>query len=136
MDEDKEQLRLLSVFHYIVGAMTALFSCIPLIHITIGIAMLCGALDGKDGPPRVLGLFFIVFPGIFMLCGWALSVCIIIAGTKLAHYRARTYCVVVAAIECMLMPFGTVLGVFTIVVLMRDSVKDLFSASQPLQRTL
>jgi uncharacterized Tic20 family protein len=135
MNEDKEHLRLLSIFHYIVGAMIALFSCFPLIHITIGIAMLCGALDGKGGPPRVLGLFFIVIPGIFILCGWTLSVCIIIAGKKLAQYRARTYCVVVAAIECMLMPFGTVLGVFTIIVLMKDSVKDLFSAGQSLQRT-
>ncbi len=28
------------------------------------------------------------------------------------------------------MPFGTVLGVFTIIVLMRDSVKQLFSAGE------
>jgi hypothetical protein len=34
-----------------------------------------------------------------------------------------------AAIACMLMPFGTVLGVFTIIVLMRPSVKELFAAA-------
>jgi len=39
-----------------------------------------------------------------------------------------TFCLVVAGIECILMPFGTVLAVFTIVVLMKDSVKALFAA--------
>jgi len=31
-----------------------------------------------------------------------------------------------AGVECMFMPFGTVLGVFTIIVLMRPSVKEIF----------
>jgi hypothetical protein len=31
-----------------------------------------------------------------------------------------------AGIACVFMPFGTVLGVFTIIVLMRDSVRRLF----------
>ena len=34
-----------------------------------------------------------------------------------------------AGLECILMPFGTVLGVFTLIVLMRDSVKALFGVS-------
>lgn len=41
-----------------------------------------------------------------------------------------------AAVECMLMPFGTVLGVFTIVVLMRESVKKLFTMNNPVPPTL
>ncbi len=28
MNEDKQYLKLLSIFHYVVGAMTALFSCV------------------------------------------------------------------------------------------------------------
>lgn len=42
------------------------------------------------------------------------------------------YCLVMAGIECMFMPFGTVLGVFTIIVLMRESVQKLFAANEPL----
>ena len=130
MNEEREYLRLLSIFHYVVGAMTALFACFPLIHLAIGIAMLCGAFDGKGAPPRFLGLFFIVFSSIFILCGWAMAVCMVIAGTKLARYRARTYCLALAAIECIFVLFGTVLGVFTIILLMKDSVKELFAANQ------
>ena len=130
MNQDKEHLRLLSIFHYIVGALTALFSCFPLIHIAIGIAILAGALEDKDAPPEFIGWFLVIFPGLIMLCGWTLAVCILVAGSKLARYRARTYCLVIAGIECIFMPFGTVLGVFTIIVLMRDSVRELFEASQ------
>lgn len=132
-EEDRQYLKLLSIFHYVVGAMTAVFACFPLIHLAIGIAMLCGAFEGKDAPPKFLGLLLIIFPGIIMLCGWAMAICIIVAGKKLARYQARTYCLVIAAIECVFMPFGTILGVFTIIVLMKDSVKELFSASRPFQ---
>jgi hypothetical protein len=33
---------------------------------------------------------------------------------------------VIAAVECIFFPFGTVLGVLTIIVLMRPSIKSLF----------
>lgn len=134
MNDDKEHLKLLSIFHYIVGAITALFACFPLIHVAIGIALLVGAFDGKDAPPKFAGWIFIIFPGLMILCGWALAVCMFITGSKLAHYRARTYCLVIACIECIFMPFGTVLGVFTIIVLMKDSVKELFASNQPFQQ--
>jgi hypothetical protein len=129
MNDDKQNLKLLSIFHYIVGAITALFACFPMIHVAIGIAMLVGAFNGKDAPPRFVGWIFIIFPGFMILCGWALAVCILVAGSKLARYRSRTYCLVIACVECIFMPFGTVLGVFTIIVLMKDSVKELFAAS-------
>jgi len=37
MNQDLEHLRLLSIFHYIVAAITALLSSFPLIHVTIGL---------------------------------------------------------------------------------------------------
>jgi len=57
-----------------------------------------------------------------------LAVLMIIAGRFLAKRRHHTFCIVVAAIACLFMPFGTILGVFTLVVLMRDSVRLQFDA--------
>ncbi len=37
------------------------------------------------------------------------------------------FCLVMACVACLFMPFGTVLGVFTIIVLARPSVQTLFS---------
>ena len=36
------------------------------------------------------------------------------------------YCLVMAGVESLFFPLGTVLGVFTIIVLFRKSVKEMF----------
>jgi hypothetical protein len=132
MTQDEQHLNLLSIFHYIVGGLTALFSCFPLFHIAMGIAMLCGAFDGEDAPPKFIGWIFIILPSIFILFGWTLSALIIITGRKLRKRVSRTFCLVIGGIECILMPVGTILGVFTILVLMKESAQKLFTAKTPL----
>jgi len=129
MKEDEQYLKLLSVFHYVVGGLAACFACIPLIHLSIGIAMLVGAIDDA---PEFVGAFMVVIAMFAILVGWTLAVCIIIAGRCLAKRRRYMFCLVMAAISCIFMPFGTVLGVFTIIVLMRPSVKELFAANKAL----
>ena len=69
---------------------------------------------------------FIAFASVFILCGLALATAIAFAGRNLQLQRRHTYCLVVAGLSCMLMPFGTVLGVFTLIVLLRPGVKVLF----------
>ena len=135
MREDEEHLNLLSVFHYVVGALTAVASCVFLVHVAMGIAVVCGLFDGQGGPPRALGWLFIVFPSMLILGGWTLAGFIIAAGHKLRRRTSRTFCLVVAGCECMLMPFGTILGIFTLLVLMRDSVRELFLANQAVEAT-
>jgi hypothetical protein len=127
MDQDKQHLKLLSIFYYVVGGLKAVFSCIFFIHFFIGVAMLAGAID--DAPPFV-GLMLIAMSIVFIALGWTLAVCLIIAGSSLARQKRYTFCLIIAAINCMFVPFGTVLGIFTIIVLMRPSVKELFAANK------
>jgi hypothetical protein len=127
--KDDEHLDLLAVFHYIVGGLIGIFACLPLIHLVLGLLMLFAPAESWDGtpPPRFMGWLFAGVGGIFILVGWTIAIFMIVAGRRLAkrtHYR---YCFVMACIACTFMPFGTVLGVFTIVVLMRDSVKASFA---------
>jgi len=129
MDEDLHHLRLLSTFHYVVAGVLALFSLFPVIHLVVGIVAVSGGLDGPEGIPVLFGLFFIVFALVFILCGLSLSVCVAVAGGYLRRQERYTFCLVIAALLCMFMPFGTVLGVFTIVVLMKPSVKELFQSN-------
>ena len=126
MNEDAKHLDLLAVFHYVVGGFTALFACFPLIHVAVGLAMLSGRLGGPNPPPPLLGWLLFIMGSLFVLCGWALALAILVAGRKLQTRKSRTYCLVVGALECMLMPLGTVLGVFTLIILMKDSAKALF----------
>jgi hypothetical protein len=126
--QDLEHLKLLSIFHYIVGGLTGLFACIPIIHVVVGIAILLGAMG--DGPPAIFGLFFALVGGFMVLAGWTLAICMILAGRNLGRHTKPTFCLVVACVECIFMPFGTVLGVFAILVLSRPSVKALFADPQ------
>lgn len=131
MNQDLEHLRLLSIFHYVVAGLTALFGSIFLFHVGMGIAMLRSPetfADPSGPPPGFFPWLFIAMGSAVVLGSWALAAAQVAAGRFLRRHRRHTFCVVVAGIECLLMPFGTVLGVFTIVVLMRDSVKALFGA--------
>lgn len=130
--QDLEHLRLLSIFHYVVAGLAALFACFPLFHLVFGVAMVSGwgEMPQEDPMAVTMGWFFIVVASIVILCGWAFAVCLVVAGRALARRRRYMFCLVMAAVECIFMPFGTVLGVFTIVVLMRDSVRELFGVAE------
>ena len=130
MNKDEEHLRLLSIFHYIVGGLAGLFALFPVIHLVIGLVFILApeVFESKgETPPALVGWLFVIFAGMFIITGWVLAGFIITAGRFLARRRHRLFCLVIAGIECAFMPFGTVLGVFTIIVLMRESVKELFS---------
>ncbi len=127
--QDQEHVRLLSIFHYILAVIIAMFACIPLIHVAIGAALTFGVLGhGKDAPPAFLGLFFMIFGSIFILAGWTFAVLVALAGKFLSQRRHHLYCLIIAGLSCMWMPFGTVLGVFTFVVLLRPEVTAAFAA--------
>ncbi len=134
MDPNEQHLKLLAIFHYIIGGMIALFSCFPVIHIVLGIVMIVAPekMDSNgQPPPAFIGWIFALVGGILIVAGWVLAGCVITAGRFLAKRRHYLFCLVVAAIQCIFMPFGTVLGIFTIIVLTRESVKETFAAQNP-----
>jgi len=130
MNDDLQHLKLLSIFHYVVAGMTALIGCFPLIHLAVGIAFLSGRIAPQPHHPEEIAFMGWLFTGIagsMIIVMWSLAVVAFCAGRCLQAHRRRTFCLVVAGLECMLMPFGTVLGVFTIIILLRPSVQQLFS---------
>jgi hypothetical protein len=128
MNSDAHYLRLLSIFHYIVGALAAVFGCFPCIYIGLGVAIASGAFEeaGKPPPPPFVGFILIGVGAIIIALAWALAFCLILAGHWLGSRRHYWFCFVMACIECAFSPFGTVLGVFTIIVLLRPGAKALF----------
>jgi hypothetical protein len=129
MSEDEDQLRLLSVFFYILGGLSALCACIPFIHLAVGIALVTGSLPMPQNgpqPPAMFGWLFIVLASTFIIVGWAYGIGMVIAGRQLQRRRAYVFCLVMAALSCLNMPLGTVLGILTLIVLLRPSVKLLF----------
>jgi len=132
MNQDLEHLRLLSVFHYVLAAFAGLFSLFPILYLGMGLAVITGHFpDSHSGNPMpaFMGWFFVLFGAAWLVCGLAFAICLWLSGRFLAQHRRYVFCLVMAAISCMFTPFGTVLGVFTIIVLMRPSVRELFEGT-------
>jgi len=75
-----------------------------------------------------MGGIFLGFGLVFLVLGMGLAICLFLTGRWIAARKRPTFCFVVACIECINMPLGTLLGVFTIMVLNRPSVRALFAA--------
>jgi len=134
--EDAEHLRLLSIFYYVVAGLAALFSCIPILHLVFGVLMLTGVLPirepGAEQMTTVMGIFFVTFSILAIAVGLAFAVLLLFTGNYLKKRVHYTFCLVMACVACVFMPFGTVLGVFTILVLVKPSVKAAFAIATPL----
>jgi hypothetical protein len=130
---DAEQLRFLAIFHYVVGGMAALFSLVPLVHLVMGLAVVTGHLPMEGGGPgdRMVGWFFVGLALIFIAAGLTFAAVVVAAGRSLSRQVRYTFCLVVAGLECLFIPIGTVLGVFTIVVLRRAGVREGFGKRPP-----
>lgn len=128
MNQDEQNLNLLSIFHYILGGLTVLGSFAFIFHVGVGIAMLNGTFDGKDAPPQVFGWMFIILGSLAIILGITFGILMIVAGNKLRNHQSRIFCLVIAGIECLNMPLGTILGIFTIITLLKESVIRMFES--------
>jgi hypothetical protein len=86
--------------------------------------------DAKGGPPptEIFAIFkwFYLFMGT-MLCGAGLGN--FLSGFCIIRRRARLFSMIVAGINCVGFPIGTTLGVFSFVVLLRESVVEVYAAT-------
>ena len=131
MNDDAQHLKLLSIFHYVVAGIAVLMGCFPMIHLALGVALLTGQLPTKPGEAvsdAFVGWVFTGMASVMIVTMWSFAIVLAFAGRFLRERRRHTYCLIVAGLECMFMPFGTVLGVFTIIVLLCPSVRQLFDA--------
>jgi hypothetical protein len=96
----------------------------------MGISIMRSTIDAK-GPPPEFGWLFVAMGLLFLVGALAYAASLVVAGRSLAREKHWTYCLVVAGLSCAFFPFGTILGVFTIVVLSKSEVKALFEAPPP-----
>jgi hypothetical protein len=128
--DDERYLQLLSVFHFVVGGLMALCAMTPIVHFAFGIGLVTGSFPAAKGsgppPPPALGWMFVLGAGAIMAFGWAVAISLFLAGYFLRRRRHYVFCLVTAGLACTFQPFGIMLGVFTFIVLLRPSVKQLF----------
>lgn len=132
-NNEEDHLNLLAIFHYIIGGIGAFFSLFPLIHLGIGIAFMSGVSHMSDpagnSPPEWFGMLFAVLGGLAFILGQTLSWLIIYSGRQIKKRKKYKFSFITACILCIFIPFGTILGVFTIITLNKTAVKELYANS-------
>lgn len=135
MDNDVQHIKILSIFHFVVGGLSAVFSSMFLIHLFMGLSLLISPESWSGGnseaPPQFFGYMLTFIGALFFLLGIAFSCCVVYSGLLLKRIKKRIFSLVMACVECIFIPFGTVLGVFTIIVLSKESVKQLYDDGMP-----
>jgi hypothetical protein len=129
VDQDEEHLKLLSILYYVWAGLTAFGACFGGIYVVAGGGLLIAAATqqgNQNAPPPWFGAIFLVLGAIILLLVVAISLLNFFTGRFLARRQRYTFCFVVAVLSCLSFPLGTALGIFTIIVLQRPSVKAKF----------
>lgn len=126
---DREHLKILAIFHYIVGGFIA---AIFAVNAFLAIKMWRMAKNdfpapGHEGFEMTSALY--VVPATQCLVFAIVAVCLLVAARLLQRRHGYRFIFFIACLECLGFPFGTVLGAFTLIVLLRPSVKELFGGN-------
>jgi hypothetical protein len=144
--EDREHLSALSIGHFILAGV-ALLGGVPTLLIGVSgsklmdefgsdLSMAMGQIPGQSGvdpfggsPDAMLqdlnSLIISVVVSMVLLAVVS-AIHLAVVGVQIRNRRWWTFCYLTGWGECLMFPFGTVLGIFTIIVLSRPSVKLLF----------
>lgn len=144
--EDAEHLSALSIGHFILAGVALLGGVPMLVYGVAGaklvdefgsdLSMAMGDIPGQPGaspfggnPDAMLqDLTTLLTTMIAAVVLFALvsAIHLVVVGVKIRQRRWWTFCYLTGWGECLMFPFGTILGIFTIIVLSRSSVKRLF----------
>ena len=130
---DGEHLRALSICYFVSAGMNALASLLGLLYAFMGFFLTAALsqMSSERHEPLAADFFGVFFGllglGLFMAFAVLAALKVVVA-RRLPQRRSRTFCLFVAGVSCLGIPYGTVLGVFTFLVLSRPSVVRLFDA--------
>lgn len=136
--QDAEHLRLLAIFHFVVAGFAALGIGFLAVHYAIMRSVLTNPQiihqlhsPPNQMPPELFNHFvqyLVWFYALFAVLLAVAALCNLLSGFFLLHRTHRVFSLIVAALNCLQIPFGTILGVFTILVLIRPSVRQTYEA--------
>lgn len=128
--KDIEHLKLLSIFHFVFGGLAFLGLGFLAIHFFFMRMIFTHPERFNSGrstaPPKEFFEIFQWFYVFMALICIAVAVANILSGVYLRKRKNRMFSMILAGFNCVQMPFGTALGVFTFIVLSRPIVRQLY----------
>jgi hypothetical protein len=129
MNKDIDHLKLLGILHTIWGVLAILFGLLfGIMYIGIGAAAAASPNTTSEETGMPAGTFagiFIVLGIVFLVLAVIYGILMIMAGSKLRQQRGYGFCFFVSILDLLGFP-SIILGIFTLIVLNRPTVKELF----------
>lgn len=139
MSENERYLDTLGIACYVNATLSFCCSFFPIFHVLIGLFMMILPADAFPQNPqnpqnpenelmmaKFMGGFFFLIGASIILIGWAYSFALYYLGRLLRQRRKWMICNILAAVACIAMPLGTIIGVFVLVLINRTECKALF----------
>ncbi len=136
---DDEHIKLLSIFHFVIAGLAFCGIAFLILHYFMMSTVFSNPdiwKSQKDAPPLPKDLlkafvWFYIFLGLIFGVAGTLNC---LSGLFLHKRRHRIFSIVVGGLNCLQIPFGTLLGVFTILVLSRNSVREKYAVPMKFDR--
>jgi hypothetical protein len=124
---DRHHLRTLSTWYFVAAIPLGVAGLVSVWYVLILTAILIMEAGTERGKSLEEMCVAIGVMAVISLLIWALFGGVVTAARALRAHKRYLFCVVMATLIAAVPPLGTLLGVFTNVVLVRDSVKELFT---------
>ena len=150
----RERLRLLALGFYVKGAVGAVFISFLLLHFfmllgfsfipesswnpppkpsttveSLSVTPSPSPRPVNQGPPVVMFRIFAAVIGVIILLGWAFGALTIYAGRCVQKRTHRMFILIMAGLNCPLIPWGTLLGIATFILLQSPAGQREFALS-------
>lgn len=123
---DEDQLGWLPIMFWVSGGVGIFVSLYFLIYIAFGILIASTPSSSDAAPPAIFGWMFAGIGTLGFVSIVSLGVLKILCGFWIRKRKHRIAIMVIAGISCLEIPYGTLLGVLTFMILGRASVAALF----------
>lgn len=134
MSHDKDNLKLISILHYVYGFISLFFMIFPFLYVGIGVfALTSGGL--QDDEAKIGGSIVVLVGVIFAIVVLAFAIMTFLSARWISKRKNRMFSFVWACILCINVPFGTALGVATVIILSKESVIKEYEGKKALTQT-
>lgn len=125
---DTEHLRLLRIGYIVAACVNSIMCVVGFFYVGMGalVSSTVPSRGSRGAPPFSPFAIFAAFGAAFIVIGAALIVLNVLTARAIGNRRGYTLCMISAALSCLAIPYGTLLGVSTFVVLGRPHVKAMF----------
>jgi len=129
-NNDEQHLNVLSICTFVYAGLVALVGLFFSIYLVLGV-FIAGAAATSGGAgaaeAEVMGGVFAVIGLLLMAFAFAKAALLVMSGLGMRRRKRATLSFVTACLCCLNIPLGLTLGIFTILVLNRPSVKALYA---------